>query len=838
MNLWATHLYAQSPREGHKWHCPDASICYVIEQDKGFAHIPDLRLTEINPKRAQGPSGFVRRGGRNRNRQTFIDSQLFYDSIGMYADGFLIYKIPKQCTRFVSRIALDGRDEQKLQASFLLFIDEQKVFESSPMTRAHEFRDVNIKIPYGAKEIVLVNQGLGKQRRRRTAQWINPGFQQGTRGPGVCAVQLCVTGLDPCAHDYQVFNQYGKRVNSRAYAHQPDEAVKILFDTSSGTSRPFYVYVVPKSQTEVQPDPWMPPAQVTLETRHLPVKQMKCPDLDSFYRLWQQAQPVGFDVVDSLHQGFARHRRRPANRDASAPGHALYVMRGYFTVKKAGKHSFATASKWGSAIVIDGKPLGQWFDKPSLSAARKRKYQASIQLNEGIHEIEYVNWAPWSEMLAMVAWQRPGRNMRPMTRSDFVPGGRFAVTARESHDTGSAPGAFVWRTKHDIRLQPERADMVCVEFRALTQPPLPYSFEWTFDDGHQAQGPLVEHVFLRPGAHSVTLTVKQDDRDLHQLTQAVYVDALWQRYGSGLHHLDAYTKALGTMKIPQMPLPDQVALFEFAEQAQAADLKEKVVIALLPSVDRLAQHSSSGQKTVLGLALYLSDTQVQRHDEALALYEKIRAHTDTKQTWAKQAALEQARLLTLVLNQPDRALQVLNALGQAGALKKQFTLVKAHTLWALGRPGQAADLLGALAGKPGPAPMHVQHQGLLRSARLLLQNPDPEQQAYAMDKVQQVLDQDPTQLLDPAFNLLRIDSHLALGEKRIALNLCAHMEKLDLNELAQTQLLLRRLKVLCQLRELDQAQQVYQSLQQDYGYSSVLGTAKQVLSQALNARQK
>jgi len=235
----------------------------------------------------------------------------------------------------------------------------------------------------------------------------------------------------------------------------------------------------------------------------------------------------------------------------------------------------------------------------------------------------------------------------------------------------------------------------------------------------------------------------------------------------------------------------------------------------------------------MGLARYLSDTQVQRYDDALTLYQKIQARADMKQTWGKEAVLGQARILTLVLNQPDKALPILNSLGQAGSLKKQFTMLKAHTLWALDRADEAAKLLNALAGKSRSTRTQVQHQGLLRSARLLLQNPDPEQQAYAMEKVKQVLDQDPTQLLDPALNLVRIDSHLAMGEMRIALSLCAHMENLDLNELTQAQLLLRRLKVLCHLPNLDEAKQVYQTLQQDYGYSSILGTAKQVLSQAL-----
>jgi hypothetical protein len=183
-------------------------------------------------------------------------------------------------------------------------------------------------------------------------------------------------------------------------------------------------------------------------------------------------------------------------------------------------------------------------------------------------------------------------------------------------------------------------------------------------------------------------------------------------------------------------------------------------------------------------------------------------------------------------------LQVLNGLGQVGSLKREFTLLKAHTLWALGKPAEAADLLSRLAGKPGSPRMHVQHQGLLRSARLLLENPDPVQQAYAMDKVNQILDQDPTRLLDPALNLVRIDCHLALGEKRIALNLCTHMEELDLNELMETQLLLHKLKVLCQLPDLDGARQVYQTLQRDYAYSSVLAPAKQILTQALSAAQK
>jgi len=789
-----------------------------------------VRLTEIGASRTQGP---VRRGGRNRNTQSWIDNKLFYDCIGLYADGFLIYKIPKQCTRFMARIALDSRAKEELRASFLVFIDEQKVFESGPMTRAHEPRDVNVKIPYGAKEIVLVNQGLGKQRNRRTAQWINPGFQQGTRGPQVSQVQLCVTGLDPCAHDYQVFNQYGKRVNSMVYCQRPDEPVKILFDSSSGTSRAYYVYLLPKARNTPQPDAWTPPAQVTLATRHLPGKRMKCPDLDTFYRMWnQQAQPVGFDVVDNIHHGFARHRRPPSTWDASVPGHALYRLRGFFSVEKPGKHSFATASKWGSAIVIDGKPIGQWFDKPSLSGARKRKYQASIQLEKGIHEIEYVNWAPWSEMLAMVAWQRPDRDMRPMTRSDFVPGARFQVTARRSRDTGPASGAFVWRTKHDIRLRPERADLICMEFRALTQPPLPYSFGWSFDNGQRVLGPVSEHIFLRSGTRRVTLTVKHGDQEISKLTQDVYVDADWQRYETGLHYLDAYTKALEAMDISRAPLSDQIALFEFADQAHAPELKEKLVSALLPSADRLLRHSPAGHKTVLGLARHLSDTQTQRYDDALDLYQRVLARVDLKQLQAREAGLEQARLYTLVLNQPERALAVLNSLTRAGSMKKQFTVLKAHTLWALGRSDEAADLLTSLGDKQNSRRMYIQHQGLLRSARLLLQNPDPEQQAYAMDKVKQILDQDPSQLLDPALNLLRIDSHLALGEERIALSLCAHMEKLDLNELAQTQLLLRKLKVLCQLSDLDQAKQVFQTLLQDYAYSSVLAPAKEILSQA------
>ena len=171
-------------------------------------------------------------------------------------------------------------------------------------------------------------------------------------------------------------------------------------------------------------------------------------------------------------------------------------------------------------------------------------------------------------------------------------------------------------------------------------------------------------------------------------------------------------------------------------------------------------------------------------------------------------------------------------------MKRKFALQKAHALWATGKPDQAADLLMALAPKGKSSPVHVQHQGLLRHARQLISSTDPAQQAYAMNKLKQILDQDPSQLLNPALNLLRIDCHLSQGEKRMAQSLCAQMEKLDLNELMQAQLLLRKLKLLCQQGDLPQAKQLYQTLLKDYAYSSVLAPAKQILTEALTAMPK
>jgi len=115
---------------------------------------------------------------------------------------------------------------------------------------------------------------------------------------------------------------------------------------------------------------------------------------------------------------------------------------------------------------------------------------------------------------------------------------------------------------------------------------------------------------------------------------------------------------------------------------------------------------------------------------------------------------------------------------------------------------------------------------------------DPEQLDYAMEKIEEIIDNDPVKLLMPNLNLIKMDVHLARKEYLIAFYLAERLNKLELSNYYRSQMLVRQIKALCGIKAVEQAKVIYETMTANYPYSPAVAEAKKVIVETVVAGQK
>ncbi|MFZ2148365.1 MAG: hypothetical protein WAV28_14205, partial [Sedimentisphaerales bacterium] len=195
----------------------------------------------------------------------------------------------------------------------------------------------------------------------------------------------------------------------------------------------------------------------------------------------------------------------------------------------------------------------------------------------------------------------------------------------------------------------------------------------------------------------------------------------------------------------------------------------------------------------------------------------------------------------------QEALNILNRLEKERKLDNKivtrFRMAKAEALIALEQVEEAREILqsGNSAGRagskqPDSTKQEVKDIGRLRAARQLADNTDdPEQLNYAMEKIEEIIADDPVKLLMPNLNLIKLDVHMARKEYLVAFYLAERLNKLELSNYYRSEVLVRQIKALCAIKAVEQAKVIYETMEKDYPSSPAVAEARKAIVQAVVA---
>jgi hypothetical protein len=840
--LWLVFgLCCAAGASSDSWQVPGAVLKFTIEADPNQPQVPGIDIS--GRKREDWSGGYYR-----------IDGKTYKNAVAMTCPGKAVYGCKQEYRRFVALIGVREDAGESAAIVFEVFAGTRKLYTSSPLTKYSTPVGIDVPIPGRTKEIRLVTSGSSSEGHH-WAGWVNAGFLMRDERPRVGYVTLPVPGFDPSQYEVAVFTVEGGRVPGVRLATPEEGKIDQLFFGGQGWLT-YYAYLVPKDKYEPAPQDWLPNAGLVLETRRVDKSQQRaCEDLPGLVKVWNGSDEIiGRSLVAGIHHGSPVHPQLLETTNAAAKNSlTLYRYTGFFEADRAGDYLFATASNWGSHLLVDDKLVVSWPGNHNYREGIRGQKQGKVVLQPGIHKLDYFDYSPWGTMFTLAAWQPPGGKLGIMAGSDF-PGTRgFVVTGVEYNPAAGRKPCFEWNVVDDWRLDRDQIALVRMRFRAFpvrsvpvrsyeeTPPGAPTNenFRWVFDDGIVKAGRTVERVFLDSGQHAVTVQMLQGTQVLAEAKHVVYTGALADKMWVEPRDPKAFQQEIAQTDFRKAPIQDVVRLHIIGADLPEPAWKKMAVQVLLERASELMARPEY-QPLCLELGQHLSSATVQQYDQALSLYTRLQEKTREGTPLRQQTMVTAGEVLLRCLGKPEAALGLLNQARWERARDKTWTirlgLARAETLLALGDTKELEAQIRQLQewqGKQDPRRQDLRRAGLLDQAAFWAgQKNDPVQWDYAMNNVETILQEEPDQVLSPGLNLVRLDVHLARGEYRIARHLAERLAKLDLTPYDRAQMLMRHIKALCALDDPDSAKKVLEQLTQVYPNSEQAAQARAMVVEA------
>ncbi len=827
------------------WHVPDAVLKFTIEADPNRMQVPNVDIHGKETRDGSWSGGYYR-----------IDGKLYKDAIAMRCPAEATYRYVDGARRFVALVGVRQDAGDSASIVFEVFADTRKLYTSPSMTKYQPPIGIDVRVPPRTKRIRLVTRGSDSQGHH-WAGWVNAGFWTRLDDPRVGYVTLPVPGLDPSQYEAAVFTSDGKQVAGTRLASLQNGKVDHLFFAGHGWPT-YYVYWVPKDKYKPATQDWQPNAGLVLETRKVAKnRQEACEDLAGLMKVWDEADNiVGRSFASGIHHAHPIQPALMSSGEAAAKGElALYRYTGFFKTDEPGEYLFATASQWGSYLLVDDKPIVRWPGNHDYRGGIRGQKQGKVTLQSGIHKLEYLNYNLSGRMFTLAAWQPPGGKLSVMTESDFPSVRGYAVTGVEYNSDTRAQVSFDWNAVDDWRLDRDKSAMIRMRFQAIPDPVVESAkdaqnsssrgYRWVFDDGVTETGQVVERVFFGPGRHKVTVQRLMGSQVLAEATRPVYAGTLAEKIWVDPRDPNAFRREISKIDLRRVPIGDVVRLRTFGQELSESAWENATTQALLQRADELMA-GTEYQPLCLELSQYLASAPVQDYDRAVTLCTRLQERTHADSPIRQHTMVLAGELLLRCLGRPDAALRTLNQARWEKTKDKTWTirlgLARAEALLAVGQMDELDEQMRQLCADRSPQDLRRQelrHAGLLHQAEGLARdtkngetNDDLTSLNLAMDNLEIILYEDPAQLLSPNLNLIRLDVLLARREYGIAHHLAERLLKLDLSPYDRAQVLLRHVNALCGMGNLDRARGVLQELTQAYPGSEEVSRAKATLIEA------
>jgi len=568
-------------------------------------------------------------------------------------------------------------------------------------------------------------------------------------------VELCPCRTNPVY--YSIFTTDGKPVGAQTYWSAPYEPIKIHFDTSSGQTS-YDLYLEPTAPTRLLA--WKPEAGVLLETR-----QCQKGPLDTWpqvRRLLTQAATVyGRSYVPNIFLGVNPH---------GPSGYYVAVFSAFFTAPQGGDYGFATASSDASYLEVDGRVVAEWLGRHDAWGGVRAEHRGIVRLAAGVHRLQYVQIQFDGRSAAVAAWNPPGqKQFVVMPPAAFAPVARFRATSYEPGPGPTNALYFDWRSiEHNLV---DDLAWVKVRFRVLS-PQERRTHRWRFDDGAEATGASVEHLFVRPGNRRVTLEALDGSRRVAVAAATVRVEPHWAQMQEWRPELFAAQKReLLARDLQAAPLADLVAIAHLAARVEDDQLLARVAQVCLR---RQSEFSSTQADLFYTLGLHFvgrGNPGDELAEKALRVALPLSANTTALHD---RVRLRLAAVLVECGGSLDEAQSLLKAMGTTTLSAEDHRLrqlLLADALAAQGEVDKARAAYHAVGARVAPARKDAQVKRLARleGANHLLRRGELED---AERILRQMEFDDPLERLSLDTGLPLIRVYLARGETRRALAHC------------------------------------------------------------------
>lgn len=355
----------------------------------------------------------------------------------------------------------------------------------------------------------------------------------------------------------------GTVVPSKVYAVGPGHSVRLVFERQGG-ARHFVYWNGPAASVKNATIR----AGCFVETKSYPGTIMH--SLREIRRAWTAAGSQGVLYVPNIH--FAHNPLGPSEKFLSR-----FV--GYLRCDRGGEYIFATDSDDASFLLIDGKLVAQW---PGLHwRSGRAKYTGTIDLQPGVHRIEYLHAQELGGLLMNAAWMPPGaRKVEVIPPDAFVPVEEASV-ARIEHSDARLPGPrqvspdFIATNVGQAVLTPDADEfLVKMHFENLApQETLKeHACRWYFGDGTTSTAVSPDHVYLIEGTYNVTLVLVKGYEE-KKLTTKVHAARDWNRQASAIDNRATYYDIIKSYDVLRMePRHAYKAMYYFEREFKRDDV--------------------------------------------------------------------------------------------------------------------------------------------------------------------------------------------------------------------------------------------------------------------------
>lgn len=608
----------------------------------------------------------------------------------------------------------------------------------------------------------------------------------------------------------------GGAVGSRVLWARAGEPMTVLFDASDGAET--YTVQVSAAGRAAATD-WVPHAGVLLETRARPDGPVNT--LAHVQALWQRAGTIfGRSLVPEIHDGI--HRHGPT---------ADFISRytGWFQAPKDGRYGFATISDDASFLLVDGRNVAEWPDWHGVDGGRRAQHSGTIELRRGLHAIEYWNAVRGSDFMVSAAWQPPGASFFvTMPVGAFAPVATFVVAGVRG---SQATAAFSWDVQRHAQVS--ECLLVGLRFRALGAAG-GAACHWHFDDGTEAVGADMDHVFSRTGLRRVNLTVQAPGQSAETVAQMVSVHPNWAQIAECPEPVYADLRG----EILKLPL-GRLAPADLAEDVRLAERADDwtFMAPLAEAVyGRLAEFHGPLAFVPHRIGFYAQRPSVMQYARVPQVWGAVMADTTAAPDLRARTAVHLAGFLIHSTTDPAGGLKIMEASApddRLSADERRLKLIfRADALVMTGQREAALACYrqAGTAVSRGDTDYEVRRRGRIETARDELRRHEFD----AAEAMVRGLEWEwPLERLDLESGLLMVEIYRGRGENLMALGVCRRLLAAAPADPRRSDLLLTTARVYRDLKRDHEFRATLAQLLKEHPYSEAAALAKDAFAAEL-----